>query len=295
MSSFTQKLLRASLILPQGTFAGTNNNTLVLTGNRMSATLERAGNFTNTCNLQIFGMKQADMNAVSVIFWQGGNVQSINARAVLKLEANNGGGWLQIFEGQFQEGQPDYRAAPDVCLSLQASAGYGAQILSAAPSSTNGGADAATLAQQLATKMGFGFENNGVQATLQSPYLAGTLMEQFRDLADAAGFDYYFDAKSTLIICQRNQPRQNKTPAPVNAQTGMVGYPTIGRNGISVTVLFSPAIELGAPIKITGSQVPGADGLWFPYNSTDELESVKPNGRWFSTLLCSPASAYAST
>lgn len=289
MGSFAVKQLRASLILPQGTFPGTNSNTLVLSGNRMSATLDRAGNFTNTCTLHIFGMKQTDMNAVSVVFPSSQGGTATNARAILILESNDGSGWLQVFEGQFQQAQPDYRDAPFVCLTLQAATGYGQQILRAGPTSTNGGADAATLAKQLATSMGFQFENNGVQATLHSPYLAGTFMDQFRELAEAAPFDYYFDAKSTLIICQPNQPRQSKTPIQINGQSGMVGYPTIQQYGIQIKVVFSPAIETGSPIAVSNSGVPGCDGTWFPFRAVDTLEAVKPGGAWFSEMQCSPS------
>lgn len=293
-SSFTTKQLRASLILPQGKFPSTNNNTLVLTGLRMSAQLEQSGRWTNSCDLRIWGMRQADMNAVTVLFGQGGQVININAVALLILESNDGSGWLQIFEGQFIEGGPDYSQLPDACLHAIAQTGAGQQYLTAAPSSYRGAQNAATLARQLATQMDFQFENNGVQATLNNPYLPGTLMDQFRALAEAAGFDYYFDAKSTLIICPANQPRQGKTSIPVNPQTGLVGYPTLTRFGVELMALFSPAIELGSPIQVSGSTVPGCDGHWFPYAANHDLESIVPNGRWFSRLKCATASAYAS-
>jgi hypothetical protein len=294
MSSFTQKQLRASLILPQGNFPGTNSNTLVLTGLRMSAQLEQVGRWTNSCDLRIWGMRQEDMSAVTVLFGQGGEVPSINVRALLILESNDGSGWLQVFEGQFIEGGPDYSQPPDVCLHVMAMTGAGQQYLTAEPSSYRGAQNAAMLASSLASKMGFQFENNGVRATVNSPYLPGTLMDQFRALAEAAPFNYYFDAKATLIICPPNQPRQGKTPIPVNPQTGLVGYPKRTRFGLELTVLFSPAIQPGWPIQVSGSTVRGANGAWFPYAANHDLESITPSGRWFSQLKCSAAPIYAS-
>ena len=296
-NSFTQKALRASLILPQGTFPGTGSNTLVLTGFRMSAHLTQAGNWTNLCDMQIWGMKQADMNAVTVLFGQGGMITAINARALLVLESNDGSGWLQVFEGQFQQAQADYRAMPDVCLTLQATTGAGQQYLTASPTSFNGATDVASTASQLASQMGFTFENNGVTGTLNSPYLAGTAMDQFRQLHEAAGFDYYFDAKSKLIICPANQGRQNQQGSVIlNKSSGLIGYPTIGQYGIEVDCLFQPAIELGASITLQNSQVPGCDGTWFPYSMVHELETQKPGGKWQSHLMCSPfPSAQASS
>lgn len=284
--SFVSRLLRASLILPQGNFPGTNSNTLKLENFRMSARLTGAGNFTNACALQIWGVRQVDMNAVTVLFGQDGNPININARAILVLEANIGAGYLQVFEGQFFEAQPDYRNLPDVSLTVNAMTGMGMQLLPAAPSSYQGGVDVATVAEQLATQMGFAFEDNGVTGTIDTPYFAGTLMDQFRQLADAARFDYYFDAKGTLVICPKNQPRQNQGAVVLNAASGLAGYPTLTRFGIEIDALFQPAFELGSPIEIQGSEVPGTNGRWFPFKFAHDLDSVKPGGRWFSHLEC---------
>jgi hypothetical protein len=293
MSSFVTRALRASLILPQGTFPGTNSNTLVLPqpgtpiGFRMSAKLAGAGNYTNTCDLQVWGMRQVDMNAVTVLFGYAGNVQTINAAALLILEAQaEGGGFLQIFEGQMYEAQPDYRGVPDVCLSVNANTAQGRQYLAAPPSSFAGAVNVVTLAAQLAGQMGFPFENNGVTGTLNTPYFPGTLMDQFRQLAEAARFDYYFDPKSTLIICPRNQPRKNQSAVVLSPTSGLSAYVTLNRFGIEFDALFQPAFELGSPIEIRNSETPGANGLWFVYNFTHELDAVKPGGRWFSHLQC---------
>jgi hypothetical protein len=294
MSSFVNRQLRASLILPQGVFPGTNSNTLVLSGLRIEARLEGVGNLTNSCEIHIYGMRQVDMNAVTVTFGQAGNVQGVNPRAVLRLEVStdNPGSWLQIFSGQFFEAMPDYRATPEVCLTAMAMTGYAAQIISVSPVSVNGPANVADLAQQLATGMGFSFENNGVTGVLNSPYLEGTALDQFRSLKEAAGFDYYFDAQGTLAICPANQPRLGRTAVVLNAKSGLVGYPTLNRFGCTVKCLFNPAIALGAPIKLSDTQVPGCDGIWFPRLMRHELDSIKPSGQWFSTLEFIASSAY---
>ena len=292
MSSFVSRILRATLILPTGNFPGTNSNTLVLENFRMSARLTGAGNFTNSCTLHIWGMRQPDMNAVTVLFGQDGNPININARALLVLDANDGNGFLQVFEGQFFEAQPDYRNLPEVSLTINAMTGMGQQYLAAHPTSIDGAASVPGLAQTLATQMGFAFEDNGVTGTISSPYYGGTLMDQFRQLAQDANFDFYFDAKAALIICPKNEPRRNKSAVVLSPASGLVGYVTLNRFGIEFDCLWSAAIETGSPVEIRDSDVPGTNGLWFPYKFTHELESVKPAGRWFSHLECmrSPAS-----
>ena len=293
MGSFTQKQLRASFTLPQGNFPGTDSNTLVLTGFRMRAHLQGAGRWTNFLSLDVYGMKQADMSALSVV-WAGPQRTQLQARAIVTLESNDGSGWLQVFEGQFQEAQADYEAMPDVHLHAEAWTGAGMQWLSSSPSSFQGSVDAAGLSQQLAGKMGFAFENNGVTGTINAPYYSGSLMDQLRALSRDANFDFYFDAKSTLIICPANQPRQNRKAVALNKGSGLIGYPTLQRYGVQVKCLFSPAIELGSPITLSGTEVPGADGTWFPYSFVHDLESVMPGGQWASLLNCSPSPAAAS-
>lgn len=296
MSSFVNRQLRASLILPQGVFPGTNSNTLVLSGLRIQARLEAAGNFNNHCDIQIYGMRQVDMNAVTIVFGFGGQPQNVAANAVLRLEVSTDapGSWLQIFSGQFQEARPDYRALPDVCLTATAATGYAAQILPVSPISINGAANVADLAQQIATGMNFSFENNGVTGVLNSPYLEGTALDQFRSLQQSANFDYYFDAQGTLAICPPNQGRQGKTAVLLSESSGLVGYPTLGRFGLTVKTLFNPAIVLGAPVQLSGTQVPGCDGLWYPRFARHELDSIKPSGQWFSMLDLSPFSGEAA-
>lgn len=295
-TSLVNRQLRASLVLPQGSFPGTSSNTLVLEGYRMSAKLTGAGNFTSQCVMQIFGMRQVDMNAVTVLFGQDGNPININARAILILEANDSGNWLKVFEGQFSEAQPDYRSLPDVALSISAVTGMGWQILPAPPSSFSGGVDVVKLCQQLANQMGYAFENNGVTGQLNTPYLSGTLMDQFREVTGAAGIDYYFDSKSTLIICPKNQPRQGKQAVVLSPTTGLVGYVSLSRFGIELDCLWNAAIELGSEIQIQNSDVPGTNGNWFPYKFEHNLETIKPGGRWFSHLECMrfPASSAGS-
>jgi hypothetical protein len=295
IGSFVKRLLRASLVLPQGTFPGTNSNTLVLERLRMSATIEGAGNFTNSCSLQVYGMRQVDMNAVTVLYGQDGNPQNINARALLTLEASEeNGSFFTVFQGQFQEASPDYRSVPDAVLKIQAMQGYGAQISTATPQSFSGGVEVEALCARLAKQMGFAFENNGVTGQLNTPYLSGTLMDQFREVCQAAGCDYYFDPNNVIIICPRNQGRQNRPPVVISPTSGLVGYVTLERFGVSIDALWTPAFSLGSPLRVKDSDVPGTNGDWFPFAFTHDLDSLKPGGRWFSHLKCSPHSERAS-
>jgi hypothetical protein len=211
---------------------------------------------------------------------------------LVTLEASpDGSAWTQVFTGTFIQAQPDYRGVPYASLRAQAITGNGMQLAIAPATSYRGATSIASIAQFLASKMGFAFENNGVTGNLASPYYPGTYMDQFRQLAKHANFDFYFDGNATLAICPKNAPRQNKTVPIFSPASGLIGFPTIGQYGIHCETLFTPALTLGGEIQIADSIVPSANGTWQPYSITHELESLMPGGAWFSAMDCIPSRA----
>ena len=294
MSSYSEKWLRATLILPAANFPGTSSNTLTLVGYRTLATIQAAANYPWSLDLTIYGMQESDMNAVTIL-WQGPNRTAMNARALVQLEASaDGATWTQVFEGNVLEAAPDYTAAPDANLHLLSMTGYGAQIAIAPASSYRGSVPIAQIAQNLASAMGFTLENNGVTGNLANPYYPGTYMDQFRALCRHANLDFYFDGNATLAICPSNVSRSGK-PVPVFSPTsGLIGFPTIQRYGIHVDTIFTPALTLGGNIQISGSIVPSANGTWFSKSMTHSLSSLMPDGPWFSSLECTQPTATAT-
>ena len=286
MSSYSSKLLRATLTLPESNFPGTASNTLTLVGYRMSATITGAAAYPNDLDLSIFGMRQQDMNAVTIL-WSPPIATAMPVKAFVELEASpDGSAWTQVFSGTFLDAAPDYTGIPDACLRIQAQAGYASQIQPASPTSYPGSASIVQIAAYLAGKMGFALENNGVTGNLSTPYYPGTYMDQFRQLCEHANLDFYFDGNATLAICPKNSPRQGKTVPVFSPSSGLIGYPTIQRFGIHVDVLFTPSLILGGLIQVSGSQVPSANGLWQPALVTHELDALMPDGRWQSGLKC---------
>jgi hypothetical protein len=292
MNSYAAKLLRATLTLPEANFPGTSSNTLTLTGYRMLATVTGAANYPYSLDLTIFGMREEDMNAVTIL-WSGATRTAINARALIQLEASGDGGdsWTQVFEGTFNEAMPDYRSVPYANLRASAFTGNGMQMLPAAPTSYPGSASVGEIAAYLAGKMDFALENNGVTGNLANPYFPGTYMNQFRALCQHANLDFYFDGNATLAICPKNSPRLNKPVPVLSPSSGLVGFPTIQRYGIHVDALFTPGITLGGTVQVAGSIVPSANGIWFAMKSEHVLESLEPGGAWFSSLELMPVPA----
>jgi hypothetical protein len=186
-----------------------------------------------------------------------------------------------------------------------------AGFVPAAPSSYPGNADVATILSGIATALGWGFENNGVQVKLSNGYFPGTARQQIHDIARAANIELYEDhggAKVTLAIWPKTGTRGGQIPL-ISAATGLIGYPKFQSNGMSFTTLFNPNIRLGARIQMqsstgqaaqnapasaglpAGTQSGGPNGLWYVAAAgggalSHDLSSQLPDGPWFTHCSC---------
>ena len=287
--SFTQKQLRVTLILAgaNAVFPGTNSNTLVVDRLRTSARVQAVARLATQCELKIYGMRQPDMDALTVVW---ANPPVILDHVVI-LEANNTGkadGWVQVFKGTIVEGQPDYRSQPDVSFSLLAVTGYFVKVNPVAPASFPGETDIEALAGDIVDRMGAPWTltvaDGANDNVISNAYLSGTLWDQLAQACQAANCDFYVQGDEVLIT-PNGLPR-SETPAIVlSLASGLVGYPMFERSGLNVTALFDPAFQAGAALDIQ-SAVPSATGRWFPYSMMHDLESIVPNGRWLTTMQC---------
>jgi hypothetical protein len=287
VTSFSPKLLRFTFVLSNNAmFEGTNSNRLTVEGLRATANVRCAGApaFPEvTC--QIFGMKQDDMNALtSPAFDLFGTT-----RNVLQVEANSGSGWATIFAGQITEALPDYADMPNVSLRVRAQVLQYELIDPVPVTNYTGPTDVATIVQTIATKMQRAFENNGVSAQLDSPYLPNTLADQLRTVCEQAGVQLWADPASTVIAISPKGVPRNVPVWVLSPATGLVGYPVIDSNGyIGVRSIFNPAFRFGGPVRVEGSDVPRANGDWVVNTLNHMLESNKPGGAWFSEMLLYP-------
>lgn len=284
VSSFTRKQLRLTFILANANavFEGTNSNVLTVEGLRAIVAIKSSGASTYaTASAQIFGMRQADMNALTMLQWKADSAM----RNQLQIEANDGSGWVNVFSGSIYEGGPDYSSLPDAMLRVEANALFIEGLIPSVPSSYTGATDVATIVSNIAAAMGRVFENNGVDIVLQSPYLPGTLRQQLDTVREAVDIDIYTDT-DVIAITPKGLPR--RTPeVRISPATGLVGYPTVDVNGLQMQTLFNPAYRFGGPVVVESTDVPRANGNWFIYSLDHYLESERPGGSWFSQLGCS--------
>jgi hypothetical protein len=194
-----------------------------------------------------------------------------------------GGAMSTVYEGTIDTAYGDFRSAPDPVFNVIALSAAVAALKPVSASSYNGTVDAAQVMQDLAGKMGFVFDNNGVSFNLTNPNFSGTALEQVKSCAKAANIFYTAD-RGKLAIWPKSGYR-GTDPIPIDAAHDMVGYPEFSSEGINVQTIFNPNLELGGRVNITSILTP-ANGIWNIYRLNVDIESEMPDGKWFSTIGC---------
>lgn len=285
-----QNQLRVTLILSDknsnGVFPGTNSNTLVLTGLRMIANVQTVpGSVSTHLDLKIYGMKLADMMALTTVFFNVGQGAIVFNQLI--LEQNSGNGWTQVFSGMIIEAQPEMRGQAAAYFQLQGIVGYQHQITPVPPISYKGNTSVATICAALAANMDYAFENDGVTATITNPYLPGTYWDQLNRVCQATGTSYVV-AGDVLAIYPAGNARTIPPMLSVAPGAGLIGYPTLEKFGIILTTYYDPALAAGGQVMVSGSVITPANGTWSPFMVDHQLEGNVPGGGWFTVSQCIP-------
>jgi hypothetical protein len=254
------------------------NDQITLQGFRASVDIDKAGgNQMGTLHARIYGVAQQDTNAVTSLLWKPDQYKP----NTIVVTAIDGDQQSQVFAGNIVQAWGNYQSQPDVFLEIQAQTAYVNQLRPVAPRSFNGTVDVATIAAQLASAMGYTFENNGVTTPLSNVYLPGTAMDQLKSLVRAAGCNFYLD-DTVVAIYPRGTSRAGLIPL-ISPQSGLVGYPIFDGTGVNFQCLFNPSVRFGGSVQLQTS-IPRASGQWAVQCVGHRLESEKPGGAWFSTV-----------
>ena len=252
---------------------------IILQGYRATVICENAGWVQmGELRAEISGMSQSDMNAITSY------PLSITeaTRNKIVVYAIDGKQESVVFAGNMVKAWPDYSRMPDVCFRIQARAAYSSALQTVAPRSFKGGSNVADIMRQIATSMGLVFENSGVNVMLSDVYLANTDLEQARDLAKAAGIELNIE-KNVLSIWPKGSYRNALIPL-VSADTGLIGYPSFDGTFLIFDTLYNPSFITGGLIKVESDNLP-AKGQWQILKMAHRLESEKPGGAWFSSVV----------
>lgn len=282
--SFVKRKIEVSITLGSGSFDDTNSNTVTLKGLPIIANIAGAGGkYFGMLQCQIFGLTQKLMNQLTLV----GSIGTVNVNNVIQVFAGDEDKTLtKVFEGNIFVAYGNYDAAPDVCLCISALPSAVHLVRPAEPLSYPGQVAAADVMQTLAIRMGLkGFTNHGVVYQLQSPYFAGSNIDQLRQCADSANINLTIE-NGELSIWPSNGFRQQDIPL-ISAKTGMVGYPTFSQQGITVMSEFLPTAAIGTRVHIE-SEITAANGTFYVTGIIHQLACEIPDGPWFTQVAANP-------
>ncbi len=270
--AFVQRLINVSFTMGGG---GAVN----LSGLRVSCKLQNAGPPSQgRAEVTIYGMTLSQMNQLSQIGKQTGVLQP-NYITITAGDAQSG--MPLAFYGQIWLAWVDAQSQPEVCFRVSAWAAMKQALMTSTPTSVAGSADVAQLLQQIAQAAGLQFENNGVDKKIANPYLPRSYREQILALCSATGVQWTID-NGLLAIWPTGGSRQG-SPIMVSPETGMVGYPAFNEQGVIVRTIYNSNLACGKQINVQ-SQLTPACGTWNISTVAHEIESMVPNGQWFSIV-----------
>jgi hypothetical protein len=282
MTGFTRKRIEVSVKLSNDKFGSTGGDTVTLAGYRMTADLVHVGGESmGELHLRVFGLSQSLMNQLTVI----GAINRVNPQnSILLAAGDDENGMTTVFNGTISEAWADYNASPDVAFNVLAYVGYDALLKPVAAVSYQGSVAVEVVMADIAKTMGLAFVNHGVSVRLSNPYFSGTALTQARTCARAAAIELDIDG-DVLAIRPKDGPRAAAVQV-FSPTTGLIGYPSLSSKGMTVRSIFNGEIRTGNDIRIEGSIVPSANGLFRVGPYSHSLSCEVPDGPWFTTMEC---------
>ena len=281
-SSFTEKLMRATFIITKegAQFPSGGGNKLVLQGLRMSAKITTVNRQSMLATIEIWGMKNEDMNALTVAWSAPNGVVLDNS---LIIEAGDGMKMSEVFRGTLTEAQPNYSSAPEVSFIAQAQGGYFAAVEVFHDNSWNGTVSIVEMATKILSGTGYSVVDGGAKGVLSNPKFTGSRWQQLGTACESTKTDWYVIGDK-IVLCAFNTPLTDIPAIILSPASGLIGYPRLERAGLVAQSIFDPALTCGTAIEIRGSIVPYANGRWFPQKVTHTLEANMTNGKWESEM-----------
>jgi hypothetical protein len=282
--AWTIRKLRVVLKLSNNVkYNGNNGNVLTLEGYRVRVhTRFGGGDFGMSSEIEIFGLGQDYMNDLTMLAWKALAIE----HNVVEVYAQVGDAWPLIYAGDIIEGIADYREAPEVPFRIYAvTAGFPA-LASYVSLSYNGTVTAQQVITDAAAVLGLTVVNHGVNLSYRDSYFSGSAPEVIRRAISGHAVETFVNG-TQLHIVPRGSPISNDIAVELNADTGLVGYPTINRQGIAAKAIFLPNLLNGTQVRISGSPITAVNNVWRVFAVYHSLESELPGGDWFTEIMAS--------
>lgn len=292
MSDFVHRYVTVIIGIGTGRMGDGPPTYYTLENFRVSASIKAYGGETQgEATVRIFGIDVSLMNSMTTI---GPVMTQIRAQNSIQLLAGEDPKALTtVYNGTIQTAYADYNAAPEVPFEVVALSASVPALKTASPTSFNGTVTVDQVMRTLANAMGWAYQNVNVDSSfvLDSPVFNGSYLDQAKSCAYAAGIDYATD-NFTLSIKKRFTSFGGVVPiiSPSDPTAfRLIGYPKFSSTGMFIDSLFIPTIRQGGQIQVKDSFVQAANGTWIVNMVQHDIDSLVPNGKWFTTCGVFPS------
>jgi hypothetical protein len=232
--------------------ADSNNQALDLSGFRVVFTIEKtAAEKPNTAKIDIYNLSQSTASRL---------ISGELTRIV--LQAGYAENYAILFDGNLISTKQTRNGAETV-LSIEAGDGDKAYSFALLNESVGSGYDSAQLAERALKPM----KENGVTSTNTAAIESGTKYPRGRVLFGAARNYARNIARTTecqwsmqdgqAVFCKRNAVLSGREAFLLNVSSGMIGSPTVDKDGISAACCLNPLLKIYDPLKIESDFVNG--------------------------------------
>lgn len=279
MTSFSEKTIRTTVYLREGSFAG-GSNTVSFEGLPIEVNVSKPGGedmgkaIVNVNNMKLSTMQQLTMLAFR-------KLQTFNN--VIKIEAGEVGRKLNtVFEGEISSAVPVMGNDGSVSFKIEARTGYYPNQLPTPPVSVQGETTIEKLMMQFAKEANYSFENKGITGSVKNSVLVGSPIQKARALARQTGIDLLVDDRKFII--QPYEIKPNGGVVLIQGDSGQYGYPSFTNDGVQCKVYFNPSLTLGGFFELK-TILPAASGIWKISKLEHKLSANKPTGGdWMTSL-----------
>jgi hypothetical protein len=272
--SFAQRVL-------QFQFSGAESGSLVTSGLRAIATVQvGAGRIGTQAQVKVWGMTLAQMNSYcNKVPTNLGLAEYQLTISAGDLGANN---LTEVVNGSIFASFIDLTDSPDSAFAVSVTGIYTASYPTAALSQP-GPQNAEDLIASICAGAGFTLVNNGAHCVLRNPSVYGSALDQIERIAQAANFAWAWSGTTFSIWPADGNVDNTIIQVGPNTTPQLVGYPKYWAQGIIVTTLFNPEIQLGRRIDVVGSVLSKANGIWQIVGVQHDLSTMLDKGPWFTT------------
>ena len=281
--SFVARRLNAVIKLGEGTYGLSGATTLNLTDLRMSARITQAGGLYKTeMSLDIYGMPFDLMNQLSTL----GNtlyLNTIRANTIQLFAGDTNSVQYSVFQGDIFTACADFQDMPNVVFRIVAQTSNFDSVASAPPKSYSTVVDVAEVLQDYASQLGLsGFKNNGVSVKLTNPYLYVSVLDQAKQIVQAAHISWSIN-NNVMTIWPTGADNGSEI-VYVSPANGLIGYPAYTGQGIAFRTIFNPLLSLGGLVQVQSSLFKPPYKT-YPVTALDyQLDAQVPNGQWFCNV-----------